>query len=285
MPPKEQPLSPVSPLVTTTAVDPAYFQTLRLPLIAGRSFADNSTSDERTSLVVNQRFADLFLPGGTAVGQTIRLGSPPGEPAAPDEVRTVIGVVPSLREQPTAEAAPAAFVPLTSAELSNGVVLAWTPTDPAVLAPIIRDEVRRLDPEVPVNGLMTLEDLNWRSRWNSRVSRGIVMTIALIALALATVGLAALTAYAVAQRSRELGIRLALGARPPGIVLLVLRRVLFQVLVGVVVGSIAAKAWDQTATGDLVRAALVALVVIVTVSSWPAARAGRIDPLPMLRDQ
>jgi ABC-type antimicrobial peptide transport system permease subunit len=170
--------------------------------------------------------------------------------------------------------------------LSNGVVLVWTQGDPAVLAPVIRDEVRRLDADVPVNGLMTLEDANWRARWNSRVSSRILLTIALIALALATVGLAALTAYAVAQRSHELGIRLALGAAPSAMVLLVLRRVLFQVLVGIVVGSIVAKAWDPgTAAGDLARAALVVVMVIVTASSWPAARAGRIDPLQMLRHE
>jgi len=133
---------------------------------------------------------------------------------------------------------------------------------------------------------MTLEDANWRGQWNSRVSWRIITTIAFIALALATVGLASLTAYAVAQRSRELGIRLALGATRPGMVLLVLRRVLLQVLVGVVVGWIGAKAWDpNTGAGDLARASLVVAGVIVTVSAWPAARAGRIDPLQMLRDQ
>lgn len=284
--PRDQPFSAASPLVRTVAIDSAYFQTIGLTLVEGRSFAENSTTDERSSLVVNQRFAELFLPGGSAVGQSIRLGSPSGAPPVPDEVRTVIGVVPSLREQPTAEPLPAAFVPLTSAALSNGVVLVRTADDAAVLAPVIREEVRRLDPEVPVTGLMTLEDANWRTRWNSRVSLAIITTIALIALALATVGLAALTAYAVSQRSRELGIRLALGATRAGMVRLVLRRVLLQVLTGVVVGSIGAKAWSpETGAADLTRASLLVVIVIVTVSSWPAARAGRIDPLQMLRDQ
>jgi hypothetical protein len=268
------------------AIDTAYLHTLGLSVVEGRSFADNSSADEKTGLVVNQRFAELFLPGGTHVGRRIRLGAPRGAAGTPDEVRTVIGVVPSLREQPTAEPLPAAFVPITEAGLSNAVVLARADVDPAVLALMIRDQVRRLDPEIPVNGLLTLEDANWRARWNSRVSSGIITTIALIALALATVGLAALTAHAVAQRSRELGIRLALGATPPGMVMLVLRRVLFQVFVGVVVGSIGAKAWDPgTGAGDLAGAVLVVVVVIVTVSAWPAARAGRIDPLQMLRDQ
>ena len=99
------------------------------------------------------------------------------------EERTIIGVVPSLREQPTAEPLPAAFVPLTSAALANGVVLVRTEIDATAMAPVIRDEVRKLDPDVPVTGLMTLEDVSWRARWNSRVSSGIITTIALIALA------------------------------------------------------------------------------------------------------
>ena len=198
--PGDQPFSASSPLVRTVAIDAAYFQTVGLTLVQGRSFAANSATDERTGLVVNQRFVDLFLPGGNPVGQSIRLGSPPGAPVAPEEVRTVIGVVPSLREQPTAEPLPAAFVPLTPAALSNSVVLLRTEGDPAALPPVIREEVRKLDPEVPVTGLLTLEDASWRARWNSRVSLRIITTIAFIALALATVGLASLTAYAVAQR-------------------------------------------------------------------------------------
>lgn len=283
----DQPLTASSPLVRTVAIDASYFDTLGLSVLEGRSFAENSSADEQKSLVVNQRFAELFLPGGGPhVGRRIRLGAPRAAAGAAEEVRTVIGVVPSLREQPTAEPLPAAFVPITPAGLSNAVILAKADIDPAILAPMVRDQVRRLDADIPVNALLTLEDANWRARWNSRVSSGIITTIALIALALATVGLAALTAHAVAQRSRELGIRLALGATPPGMVMLVLRRVLFQVFVGVVVGSIGAKAWDPgTAAADLAGAVLVVVVVIVTVSAWPAARAGRIDPLKMLRDQ
>jgi ABC-type antimicrobial peptide transport system permease subunit len=201
-------------------------------------------------------------------------------------VRTVIGVVPSLREQPTTEPLPAMFVPLTVDGLTSGVVVVRTDGDSAALAAIVRDEVRRLDPEVPVNALMTLADANWAQRWNSRVSTGIITTITLIALALAAMGLAAITAYAVARRRREFGIRLALGATRSGMVRLVLRRVLLQVLVGVAAGVVGAKAWDPgTAAGDLIGAALVAVVVIVAVSAWPAAGAGRIDPLEMLRDQ
>jgi predicted permease len=283
---RDQPFSASSPLVRTVAIDAAYFQTVGLALVAGRSFAIDSAADQRSALVVNQRFAELFVPGGNPIGQNIRLGPAPGEAAAPEELRTIIGVVPSLREQPTADPLPAAFVPLTSAELANGVMLVRTEIDATAMAPVIRDEVRKLDPEVPVTGLMTLEDVSWRARWNSRVSSGIITTIALIALALATVGLAAITAYAVAQRRRELGIRLALGATPAGMVRLVLRRVVLQVLVGVVVGWIAGKAWDpNTGAADLARASFLVLVVIVTVSAWPAARAGRINPLQMLRDQ
>lgn len=283
---RNQPLSASSSLVRTVVVDPYYFNALGLSLQEGRNFAENSVPDGRTSVIVNRRFADLFLPGASPVGQRIRLGSPPGAPTLPEEVRTVIGVVPSLREQPTAEPLPAAFLPLSLDGLTSAIVLLRAEHDPAGLAPAVREEVRRLDPEIPVNALTTLAAANWTARWNSRVSTGIITTITFIALALAATGLAALTAYAVARRRRELGIRLAMGATRSGLVRLVLRRVLVQVLVGVAVGAIGAKAWDPgTPVTDLLGAGLLAVVVIVGASAWPAASAGRIDPLDMLREQ
>jgi ABC-type antimicrobial peptide transport system permease subunit len=170
--------------------------------------------------------------------------------------------------------------------MSNVVVLVRTLGESSVLAPVVREEVRRLDPNVAVNRVMTLETANWNARWNPRVATRIITTISFIALALATIGLAALTSHSVAQRRRELGIRLALGATQLGVVLLVLRRVLLQAVVGVAVGSIGAKAWSPLiAPGMLATASLLVIAVVVGVSAWPAARAARIDPLGMLRDQ
>jgi putative ABC transport system permease protein len=284
--PEGQPLSESSPRVRTMSIDGAYFRTLGVDVIEGQSFSGDGATTDQTSIVVNRRFADLFFHGRSAIGRQVRVGSPPGSPADVAELRTVIGVVPSIRQEPTVDPEPAAYLPLAAAAMSDIVVLVRTTGESSVLAPVVRDEVRRLDPSVAVNRVMTLENANWNARWNPRVASRIITTISFIALALATVGLAALTAHAVAQRSRELGIRLALGATQLSVVLLVLRRVLLQALVGVAVGSIGAKVWDPLiAAGSLAAASLLVIAVIVGVSAWPAARAGRIDPLEMLRDQ
>jgi putative ABC transport system permease protein len=284
--PGEQLLADSSPRVGIVSVDGTYFRALGLDVIEGRSFARDDTGVDDTSIVVNQRLSELLFPGVSAVGRRVRVGGGPGAPPGKSELRTIVGVVPSVRLDAVLRPEPAAYLPLTAAEMSNVAVLVRTAGAAGLLAPVVRDEVRRLDPGVAVNRVMTLEDVNWNARWNPRVASAIIITIALIALALATIGLAALTAHAVAQRGRELGVRLALGATQRSVVLLVLRRVLVQVAAGVALGSIGAKAWDST-TGPGVLAAVSVLVVgvVLGVSAWPAARAARIDPLAMLRDQ
>jgi len=258
--------------VRVILIDDAYFTALGLPLLAGRSFTPAEGASGRMSIIVNQRFAEMFLPRAEAVGQRVRLRAAPGSPNPADEIGTVVGVAPSLRRQPTLEPDPLMYLPLPPSAMSTVVVLVRAKDEPSSLASSVREAARQIDPNVPLYRVMTLEDANWEARWNARVSAGIISTLAFIALALATVGLAALTAHAVAQRSRELGIRLALGAERKEVVLLVLRRVLVQVAVGLIFGAIGAKAWER-------------IFVTVGVSAWPAARAARIDPLLMLRDQ
>jgi predicted permease len=279
--------------VRALLVDELYFTALGLPLLAGRSFTPDEGARNRMSVIVNQRFAEMLLPRGDAVGQLVRLAAAPGSPNPVDEVRTVVGVAPSLQQQPTLQPDPLIYLPLPPSAMSTVVVLVRTKDEPSSLAPTVREAARQIDPNVPLYRVMSLEEANWEARWNARVSAGIISTLAFIALALATVGLAALTAHAVAQRSRELGIRLALGAARREVVLLVLKRVLVQVAVGLIFGAIGAKAWERLfgAAGPTTTAATLAtvslLVVFVTlgVSAWPAARAARIDPLTMLRDQ
>lgn len=283
--PDGQLLADSSPRVRTVSIDGAYFRALGLDVVEGRTFDEAGARRDPAGAIVNQRFADLFFAGRSAVGRRVQIGAAPGAASSSIDTRTVVGVVPSVRQDDALEPEPAVYLPIAPAEMSSVVVLVRTAADASLLAPVVRDEVRRLDPNVPVNRLMTLEAATWNARWNPRVAGRIITTISLIALALATIGLAALTAHAVAERRRELGIRLALGATQRGVVLLVLRRVLFQVFVGVTVGSIGAKAWDpHMAPGLLVAISLLVTAIVVGVSAWPAAGAARIDPLGMLRE-
>lgn len=286
MAPEDQPLTESSVRVGTVLVDGEYFRALGLNTLEGRTLGSDRTAIDEHGIIVNQRLAELFFPGRSAIGHRIRVGAAPGAPPGPGELRSIVGVIPSVRLDSVQQPAPAAYLPLTPAEMLNATVLVRTTSAASALAPVLRDEVRRLDPAIAVNRVMTLERANWNARWNPRVATRIITTIALIAFALATIGLAALTADAVAQRGRELGVRLALGATPSSVVLLVLRRVLLQAVAGVALGSVGAFAWDRsTAPAIIAAASLFVVAVVVGVSAWPAAGAARIDPLAMLRDQ
>jgi len=278
-----QPLSDASPRVRTSAVDDAYFETLGLDVIQGRAFTQ--ANSDASGIIVNTRFAALFFPGHDAIGRRVLVGPQPGAPGAQAESKTVIGVVASAREDSSGAAEPAAYFRLDPAATESATVILRTRDEAARFAPMVRESVKTLDPGVALSRVMTLADVTWNARWNPRVAAGIVVSLTLIALLLATIGLAALTAYAVAERSRELGIRLAIGATGASVVRLMLKRVAWQALVGVAAGSVLAKAWDPTVASYTVAAAsMLVVAVVLATSALPAARAARIDPLAMLRE-
>jgi putative ABC transport system permease protein len=278
-----QPLSDGSPRVRTSAVDDAYFGTLGLDVIQGRAFTQEG--GDASGIIVNTRFAALFFPGHDAIGRRVLVGPQPGARGSQTESKTVIGVVASAREDSSSAAEPAAFFRLDPAATESATVILRTRDEAARFAPVVRESVKTLDPGVALSRVMTLADVTWNARWNPRVAAGIVVSLALIALLLATIGLAALTAYAVAERSRELGIRLAIGATGASVVRLMLKRVAWQALVGVAAGSVLAKAWDPTVASYTVAAAsMLVVAVVLATSALPAARAARIDPLAMLRE-
>jgi predicted permease len=277
-------------VVRTIAVDASYFDALGLRLVAGRAFTSDETDDARPVVVVNQRFAEMYFPPGHAVGERLRLISVSGASSATDEPRTVVGIAPSMRDQPALAPEPLVYVPLPETGLLTATLLLRTDGSPAALAPLVREEMRRIDPDVPLSRLMPLADATREGRWQARVSAGLISSIAFIALILATAGLAALTAQSVAERGRELGIRIALGARQGQIVGLVIRRVLLQIAVGLMFGAIGAKAWERlfataglTTPGNLTAVAVLVTLVTLAVAAFPARRAARIDPVVILR--
>jgi ABC-type antimicrobial peptide transport system permease subunit len=186
-----------------------------------------------------------------------------------------------------------AYLPLAASDMANAVVLVRGADDgTALLAPAIREAMRELDPDVPASDFMSLQDANWNARWNARVSGGILATVVCVSVALATIGLMALTAFGVGQRKRELGIRLAFGASPSHVVGLTLRRVALQVLIGLFCGALLALAWNAVFEGtepsaamfdNLAATALILAAVMLTAATWPARAAARLDPLAALK--
>jgi putative ABC transport system permease protein len=289
------------PVVSYVRTGNRYFETLGLPVVQGRRFATDETAAGRAVAIVNQRFATLFLAGADPLGRRIRLDLP--NPAAAGAVApwfTIVGVIQTLPQFGPAQVSPEAmvFVPFLADPGPTRFVslLVRGKSGPAETVPLIREDLRTLDPDLPLFAVQTLDDMVARTRYPTRIIGSLFGLLALIALVLASVGLFALTSYGVAQRTHEIGIRMALGAEPAQVAWLFVRRTLVQLVLGLTLGLAGA-----LAIGQLLRAFLVGVgardpvtlasvvgllsVVSLTAAFLPARRATRLDPMIALRHE
>jgi len=288
-----QPTGDTRPVVGTLAIDPGYFTTIGLSMVRGRGFDRDSARAGAGDIVVNERFVHVHLADREPIGQRIRLA-----PAAPGLASAawlrIVGVAPDIRQSPPVTPDPIVYLPFAASWPTRAAIVVRTTGDPATLAPLVREQVRGIDADLPVIGLQTMRSAEWEAGWNARMSQTIITTIASIALILAAVGLYAVTAYGVAQRRREIGIRLVMGAGRRRVMWLVLRGALFQVLFGFAAGCALQMVWIRLFGGprasgfDPVNfASGVAILVIVAIAASiaPALRALRVDPVSALRSE
>jgi predicted permease len=276
--------------VLTVGIGVRYFQTVGLRVSRGRAFTDEDGTSGRDTAIVNQRLADMFFAGDDAIGRRIRT---PRDAGGVDQGPwlTIVGISPTVRQRALPDPDPVVYVPFRATAPATAVLLVRGHDDPGAIVPLLREEVRALDPNLPLYRAMTLQQAAWESGWNGRVSAGLITTIAFIALGLATIGLSASTAHAVVQRTREIGIRVALGARPGQVMVLILRRGLLQIGAGLAAGAVCAFIWERlfgapgtlTAAENLLAVAAVLIVVAGGACLWPARRAARLDPVRALR--
>jgi ABC-type antimicrobial peptide transport system permease subunit len=205
----------------------------------------------------------------------------------------------NLRQRPSLDPDPIVYVPLPLDPPATTALLVRTTGDPTALVGAVREAVRALDIDLPVDRLASLEDAIDAARWNTRLSNALVIAIASIALLLAMIGLYTLTAHAVAQRTQEIGVRMALGAAPGTIAWLILRRVLLQLSAGLGAGVAVTLLWasifeagPRTGTTThltdpltLLPVAMLLVLVALAACLWPAHRATRHDPVSALRCQ
>jgi putative ABC transport system permease protein len=271
---------------------PGWFGALGIPVIEGRAFADADDGQAPRVVVVNQTFVRQYFPRGGAVGKRIRLGKLTREfPWA-----TIAGVVGDVRGSDL-QALPLAEMYWPVAQIRRTPALAIvvrTAGDPAALAGPVRAALAEIDPAQPVHDAQTLEQLVASSLAERRFTLTLMMVFGLIALVLAAVGIYGVMAYTVAQRTREIGIRVALGARPASVLRMVLTDGMKLVAAGVALGTACALAVTRVAasllygvsTADattyvVIALALAAIAMLATV--LPARRAMRVDPMSALR--
>ncbi len=283
------------PSVWSVGIGPGYFETLAVPLHRGRDFTEQDNEPSQQNVIVNQRFVELFFPQQDPIGQRIQL-SPPNGPRNPQSWLSIIGVSQTIRQRPSSTPDPVAYRPFNAAAPVTAALLVRSRLESAGMTSLLREHLLAIDPHVPVYRVMTLSRAIEESDWNRRVSMRLIVTLALITLAFSVVGLYAVTAHAVGQRTQEIGIRMALGAQSAQVRQLILRRAAMQVALGLVAGIIGTLAWGglfYSGRSDLRFASpgtlipLLALLALVTLVACvvPVRRATRLDPVTALRQE
>jgi putative ABC transport system permease protein len=290
------------PIVTMLSVGQRYFETLGIRTVRGRGFEDIDGTPGHEAAIVNQRLAAMYFPGDDPLGKRIRLTEE--TPLGPDPGSlTIIGITPNVRQRGQQDPQdpnpdPVVYIPHAGNRWQPAnlivVLLARTHADPAKVSPLVREEIRALDPDMPLFDIKTMDQNLAQGRWPFRVFGTMFAVFAVIALVLSAIGLYAITAYSVTQRTQEIGVRMALGAQGPQVIWLFLRRALVQIAIGVTIGLAGAfgvgqllqSLLVQTSKRDpvtLVSIAVLLIVVAVAACYWPARRATRLDPLVALR--
>ena len=276
-------------VVNYITVGPAYFATLGIPVRAGREFTDTDTAEAPWTIVINEAMARRYWPDGNALGRIVRFGQNPAE---------VVGIVAdskynAINERPV----PQLFFSIIRNQSSTLRLFVRTGGEPGPLVAEVRNAIRAIDPNLPIYDARTITEHMQGAVFAQRMAADLLGAMGVLALLLAAIGLYGVMAYAVSQRTQEMGIRLALGASPSVLLNMVVGQGMKLTSVGLVIGLVLALG----AFGSIgaVRTLLpgispldpitfivvpLVLAAIAFLATWiPARRAGRVDPVVALR--
>lgn len=282
-----------SPLAREGIVTPGYFETFQTTLLNGREFTTHDNAAGQPVAIVNESFARVHFTGVDPVGRQIRRIRPGGQ----EPWLTIVGVVPDLIMEGIGNngASPIGYyIPIAQSDVANGVRIAVrTPGDAAALTPLVRAAVASLDPNLAIYDVRPMRLVIEQQTWFYNTFGTFFMAFGICALLLAAAGLYGVMSFAVSQRTREMGVRSALGAQGLQLVALVMRRSLVQLAVGVVLGltlaifasgALQPVLYHVDPQDATVFAGVVIMLVVVSVlaSLLPARRVTKIDPVRAL---
>ncbi len=295
------------PVTHFAAVDAQYLKTMGFALRSGRDFADTDTSSSQQVAIVNEEFVRRYFPNQHAIGRQIQPGPPPGVPAArlasfgwSTRNITIVGVVRNFMNRgmalPPGPQLFSLFRQLRELNFGFKDIVVRTAANPESIVPAVARELKSLDAEIPLGEIRSMEAHIASQTADTRFTTVLLGLFAGLGTILAVIGAYGVVAYLVAQRTQELGVRLALGAGSRDILWLVLRYGLFIGLAGVVLGlagaMVARRLLGRFLYGvsesdpfTLLSAAVLLLIVVVVASAIPARRAMRIDPVQALRGE
>jgi len=283
------------PLAEYRSVSPGYFRAMGIPLLRGRTFTEQDGVDAPGVVIINETLARRYFPGEDPLGK--RLGF-----SGPTDWREIVGVARDTRNYGLdEEVKPEAYMPYTQSapsylagSISGMILVARTASDPQSMSAAIKREVQGLDGNLPVYNIKTMEQYLAESIAQRRFNMLLLTVFAGVAVLLAAVGLYGVMSYMVSQRTREIGLRMALGAQARDILGMAVRQGLVLIIIGIGVGLAGALALTRVMSGLLYGvsttdpATFAAIVLLLALASLiacyiPARRATRVDPLTALR--
>jgi putative ABC transport system permease protein len=284
------PLPGQEPATNVRVIDPGYLGAMGVPLLRGRNFTDIEASEARHVVLISESMAQQDFPGEDPIGKRISVDMF-------DEPRQteIIGIVGDVRyDSLTDEAEPTVYFPHPELTYSFMTLVVRTVGDPAEMAPAVQRELREIDPDQPVSDVRTMNQVMADTTARARFNTLLLGLFAGLATLLAAVGIFGVMNYSVTLRTREIGIRMALGAQPGLVLMLILREGLLLTLIGIGIGLAGALVLTRIMSGLLFGvgatdpatfAAIVLLLAVVSLIACyiPARRATRVDPLVALR--
>jgi predicted permease len=276
-------------VINANVVGPRFFETLGIPRLLGRDFDSRDTETAPPVLMLNATAAQLHFAGANPIGQRISVDGPDGP------WREVVGIVRDSKYASLAEdAVPVAYMPLAQNHETGVVLYVRTSGSPGALAPALRLEIQQIEPNLPLPSISTMRETIGTSLYAARMGAWLLSAFGGLALLLAVVGIYGVLSFTIARRTREMGIRLALGAGSRRVFLLVVRDGMWLVGLGAVLGVIGAAIGSKSLTAFLYAtqprdlpsfaSAIVLLALVAFVAcAIPARRAIRVDPVTTLR--
>jgi putative ABC transport system permease protein len=282
------------PTLSALVIGPDYFRTMDVRPLSGRAFTDIDGVSGPPVVIVNQNFAGKFWPGQDPLGKRLRLVTAD----APEQWLQVVGVVPNIVQNDISprQIDPLIYMPYRQKPMPDMAIVARTVVPPGTLAPAFRREIQALDSDLPIYNLWTMQERLARNYWFYQVLGILFVIFAGVALFLASVGLYAVMAHSVSQRTQEIGVRMAMGATTRTILRLLFTQGMLRVAMGLAIGLVGAFGVTRILKTILIQVApadpltfataSVVLAIASTVGCWiPARRAMRVDPMVALRHE